>query len=168
MLSTNSDQEGLLLNKIWPKDDSTEQSHFILLAIVVALSTMANSIVAPLLPLYARQILATPGQVGLLVSVFGITRFATQPILGMFSDRLGHRRLVQIMLALFAISGVGYGMSNSLLSLLLFRCRRIECFGSILCSWHNNKRESRSSKWGNFIYAKRWFAYRTCFGGLGR
>lgn len=97
------------------------KTHVLLLAVVIAISTMAHSIVAPLLPIYARDLEVTPAQIGLLISLFGFARFATQPILGTYSDKWGHKKFIQVMLLLFFASGVGYGTSSSFQALVLFR-----------------------------------------------
>lgn len=105
-----------------------------LLAVVVAISTMAHSVVAPLLPVYARQLSATPAEVGLIVAVFGFTRFATQPFLGTYSDKWGHKKFIQGMLLLFFVSGIGYGASNSLFTLIIFRTIQAVAVGGLSVS----------------------------------
>lgn len=95
--------------------------HTFLFAVITALSTMAHSIVAPLLPLYARELDIAPTQIGLLISLFGFVRFATQPFLGVYSDRWGHKKFIQGMLILFFVSGIGYSAGNSFPTLILFR-----------------------------------------------
>ena len=121
----------LLRNTFTANIDSLGQLNLLLLAVVAALSTMANSIVVPLLPIYAHELRITPLQIGLLIGAFGVIRFLTQPILGSLSDRIGHKKLIQYMLALFAISGLGYGLSNLFLPLLLFRCVQAVAVGGL-------------------------------------
>lgn len=120
------------LNKLI-SNNKIGQLHLLLLATIVAISTMANSVVTPLLPIYARQLL-TPVQIGVLVSVFGFVRFITQPFLGMLSDRWGHRKSIQVMLILFAISGLGYAVSNTFLLLILFRSIQAIAVGGLSVS----------------------------------
>src|SRR5690606_37185072 len=108
--------------------------NIMLLGLLMALSTMANSIVAPMLPIYATKLNATPTQIGLLVSIFGLVRFVIQPIIGNYSDKWGHLRVIHTMLALFTIAGLGYAVGENIQSLLFFRSIQAIAVGGLSVS----------------------------------
>lgn len=124
-------------NHIDNLDESTSsppRPNIMLLGLLMALSTMANSIVAPMLPIYATKLNATSTQIGLLVSIFGFVRFVIQPIIGNYSDKWGHRRVIQAMLALFTIAGLGYAVGENIQSLLFFRSIQAIAVGGLSVS----------------------------------
>lgn len=106
----------------------------VLVGAIVVLSTIAGRIATPLLPLYAQQLKATPNQIGFLLAVYGFTQFFTQPPLGIVADKVGHHKLIQGMLILYSLTGLGYGLSSSLEGLIVFRCLQAIAAGGLSVS----------------------------------
>ncbi len=89
--------------------------------LIVFVDVLGFTIILPLLPFYSEALGATPFQVGLLVSVFGICQLISGPILGQLSDRVG-RRPVLLLSQLGTLAGfVMLALSRKLWMIFLAR-----------------------------------------------
>jgi multidrug resistance protein len=79
------------------------------------------SLILPFLPFYAKQMGATPLQVGLLLTSFSLFQFITAPIMGRLSDIYGRKPLLIISQISTVISFIILALSNSLWMLYLSR-----------------------------------------------
>jgi MFS family permease len=62
--------------------------------LIVLVDVFGMTLVLPLLAIYAETFHATPLQATLLVSIFALCQFASGPIIGHWSDRIGRRPLL--------------------------------------------------------------------------
>ncbi|MDO8688022.1 MAG: MFS transporter, partial [Dehalococcoidales bacterium] len=86
---------------------------FPILAFSMFASTLGIGLVAPLLPLYAKNMGATGLWLGLIVASFNISNSIAVPIAGRLSDRRGRKLLLLIGLSIYTISALGYIWANS-------------------------------------------------------
>jgi multidrug resistance protein len=94
------------------------------LAILIAASgidMVGFAMVFPLLPLYARDLQATPEQIGLLMASYSIAQILMAPVWGRVSDRYGRRPALLIGLTAAAIAYVVFAFADSLWLLLVSR-----------------------------------------------
>ncbi len=98
---------------------------------MAGLATIAHSIVAPFLPVYADELNISLVRIGALVSAYGITRFLTQPLIGWWTDRAGSHLTIRVMVFIFAIAGLGYALSTSFVGLLFFRVLQAAAAGGM-------------------------------------
>lgn len=95
-----------------------------LLLIAVGLSFIGTGFVMPILSLYAREVGATSGDIGLMTSAWLLTGFAATPLIGAISDRVGHGRVLRVALLLHVLVTLAYIPSRS--PELLIALRAIE------------------------------------------
>jgi len=88
---------------------------------VTLMAVLGVSSITPAFPLIVRELGITPGQVGLLVSVFTIPGVLFSPVAGVLADRLGRRRVLAPALFLFGLAGAACGFSGSFSVLLALR-----------------------------------------------
>jgi len=93
----------------------------LLLAAMVFVVQVGVAVMLPLLPLYARELGATPTVLGLLTSVFAVTNAGGQFVTGFLAERLAMRRVLAAGIGSYALANfliVGAGSAGSL---ILFR-----------------------------------------------
>jgi len=78
-------------------------------------------ILAPALPVFAREFDVSVLQASAVISVFALVRFATAPAAGSMVNRWGERGVLASGLAIVAVSSAAAGLSQSYLQLLLLR-----------------------------------------------
>ena len=78
-------------------------------------------IVIPILPLYAKDLGASPTVIGALASSYALMQFLFAPLWGRLSDRYGRRPIILIALAGSAISSLLIGLATSLVVLFVAR-----------------------------------------------
>ncbi|MBV8994201.1 MAG: MFS transporter, partial [Pseudonocardiales bacterium] len=78
-------------------------------------------VVAPLLPLIARDYTISVGTAGIAVTAFSVAYVAAAPWLGARADRLGRRRLLTIGLLCFAAANVLTGLAPTFAVLIIAR-----------------------------------------------
>lgn len=101
---------------------------------IVALSVarlgdaVGNSLLFVVIPLYVAKLpspwlpFSDPVRTGILISAFGLADALLQPLAGSLSDRLGRRKLlIQVGLALMALSTLSFAWVNRFTYLLLLR-----------------------------------------------
>jgi len=94
---------------------------FPILAVCMFSSTLGIGIVAPLLPLYARDMGATAIWVGVIFAAYSISNAVVVPISGRFSDRYGRKVFLCIGLISTAIISLGYIWAGDISQLVLVR-----------------------------------------------
>ena len=87
---------------------------------------MGFGLILPLLPFYAENFGATPGQVGLLVASYAAAQFIGAPLLGRLSDRFGRKPILLISILGTIISFVMLGLAKSLW--MIFASRILDGF----------------------------------------
>jgi MFS family permease len=92
-----------------------------ILFMAVLVDMLGFGIVIPVLPFYALELGATPVQVTLLIASFSAMQMAATPVWGRVSDRRGRRPLLIAGLFASAVSYLIFGLSTSLVLLLVSR-----------------------------------------------
>ena len=85
------------------------------------ISQVGVAVMLPLLPLYARQLGASPLLLGLLTSGFAVMNTIGQLIVGFLSDRFGARRMVPTGLGIYAVGNALIATASNALPLVAFR-----------------------------------------------
>ena len=80
------------------------------LAIFAAM--LGIGIIAPLLPIYARELGAEGVKIGLLFSAFSLTRMVAMPTVGRISDRHGRKGFLLVGLAMYSLLSIGYTLTT--------------------------------------------------------
>lgn len=96
------------------------------------LVALGFGLVAPALPLFAREFGVGPAAAGVVVSAFALARLAFAPFVGKVVDRLRERRTLAVGIAIVAASSALAGLSQSYWQLLVLR--GIGGVGSIMFS----------------------------------
>lgn len=89
--------------------------------LVTLLAVMGVSSIAPALPLMVRELNVTPGQIGLLITVFTLPGIILTPITGILADRYGRKTILAPSLILFGIAGFLCTFARNFELLLLLR-----------------------------------------------
>ena len=97
------------------------------LMLVAFVDMMGLMIIWPLLPLYAKNLGATPTVVGLLAASFPAAQLVSSPVWGYVSDRYGRRPALLVGLGSSAIAYVVFGFAHSVW--LLFVSRFVQGLG---------------------------------------
>lgn len=84
-------------------------------------AVMGVSSIAPALPVISRALDVSTQQIGLLITVFTLPGIFLTPVLGIFADRWGRKRILIPSLMLFGIAGVLCGFSTEFNQLLWLR-----------------------------------------------
>jgi MFS transporter, DHA1 family, multidrug resistance protein len=93
----------------------------LLLAAMVFVVQVGVAVMLPLLPLYARELGATPTVLGLLTSIFAVTNAAGQFLTGFLSERLAMRRVLAAGIGSYALANFLIVGATSAGALILFR-----------------------------------------------
>src|SRR5258706_3903692 len=75
----------------------------------------------PVLPLYARRLGLSGGQIGIVIGAFALSSMVLRPWVGWASDRHGRRPLMFVGGAVFVLAPLGYGVSAGVVSMTLAR-----------------------------------------------
>ena len=78
-------------------------------------------ILAPALPVFAREFGVSALQASAVISVFALVRFLTSPLSGALVDRLGERSVLASGLLIVSISSAAAGFSQTYVQLLVLR-----------------------------------------------
>ncbi len=95
--------------------------NLIILFSVTLMAVMGVSIVTPAHPLIARDLNISLTEIGLLITVFALPGTILAPLLGMFADRFGRRRILVPSLFVFGIFGTACAFTKDFHVLIFFR-----------------------------------------------
>lgn len=95
--------------------------NFLELCLAVLVSMIGFGLIIPLLPIYAREMGASGIYLGLLTSLFGVTRSITSVPGGILADKLGRKKLIVTGLFVYTVVMFLFGVSTNLYHLLLLR-----------------------------------------------
>jgi len=87
-------------------------------------------IVAPAIPLFAKEFGVTNLAAGAVISVFALVRFVSAPVAGRLVNRLGERWVLAVGIGIVGVSSLLAGLSGSYLQLVVLR--GIGGFGSAM------------------------------------
>ena len=99
------------------------------LVLVMFLVMVGFGIIIPVLPFFAKELGASPVQLGWLMAVYSIMQFLFSPFWGKVSDRIGRKPVILIGISGLAISF--FMMANATALWMLFAAR---IFGGLLSS----------------------------------
>lgn len=92
-----------------------------MIGICTMLVTAGQGVIAPVLPLLAREFQVSAGVVGLTLSLFALARLVLNVPLGVFSDRHGRRMLLVWGPVVTAAGMIGSGLAQNIEHLLVAR-----------------------------------------------
>ncbi len=98
-----------------------QRSPLVVLFFTVFLDLVGFGIVLPLLPNYARELGASPLEIGIIAGSYSVMQFFFAPIWGGISDRIGRRPVILISIATSVVSYFLFSQSHSLLLVFLSR-----------------------------------------------
>ena len=93
----------------------------LVICIGVFIAMLGFGMIFPLFPLYAEQFGATAAQIGLITSIFALTRTTLATPFGAISDRYGRKRLIISGFLFYAVVMSAFAFSQSVTHLFLFR-----------------------------------------------
>src|SRR5688572_18254703 len=95
----------------------------LLIFVIVFIDLIGFGMVIPVLPIYAQNepFLASPWEIGLLVSIYSWMQFIFSPILGKLSDNYGRRPVLFISLLGSALGYLVLGLANTLVLVFIGR-----------------------------------------------
>jgi MFS transporter, DHA1 family, multidrug resistance protein len=93
----------------------------IVLFLAIFIVMMGFGVVLPVLQFYAREVGATPFQIGLLATSYACMQFLFAPLWGAVSDRIGRKPIFALGLLGYAVSFTIFGLSHQVWELFLAR-----------------------------------------------
>ena len=93
----------------------------VVLFLAIFIVMMGFGIVLPVLQFYAREVGATPLQIGLLATSYAVMQFLFAPLWGALSDRVGRKPIFGLGLLGYAVSFVIFGLSHQVWELFFAR-----------------------------------------------
>ncbi|MGY8995674.1 MAG: MFS transporter [Alphaproteobacteria bacterium] len=117
--------------------DGNGPSVFLICVVItglVALAPMSTDIAIPALPAIGRALEATPGQVGMIISLFALGVGLMQLVYGPLSDRYGRRRVLMGALVIYVLTTIGIVLVPTIESLIVLRFFQAigACAGTVL------------------------------------
>lgn len=100
-----------------PADEAASQRRkklLIVVAFTLFLDFVGFGMILPILPLFAKDLRATPEEVALLTTAFSLAQFVMSPVLGRWSDRYGRRPIMLLSIAGAIGSALIVGWAQSL------------------------------------------------------
>ena len=91
------------------------------LCFAVLVSMIGFGLIVPLLPIYGREMGASGIYLGLLTSLFAVTRIITSLPGGVLADRFGRKKLIASGLFIYTVVMFLFGVSTNLYHLLILR-----------------------------------------------
>ncbi|MFB6101427.1 MAG: MFS transporter [Haloplanus sp.] len=105
-----------------------------LLVATAAVAPLDVNIVGPALPAIADAFGVSSTRSGLVITAFAAPGAILAPVVGMYADRLGRRRVVVPCLLIYGLAGVAVTAAPNLLTVLALRVVQGSVGGSILAS----------------------------------
>ncbi len=87
----------------------------------VFISMIGFGMIFPLFPLYAQLFGATPAQIGMIASMFALTRTGLATFFGALSDRYGRKRFIVLGFFFYAVVMSAFAFARSVAHLFIFR-----------------------------------------------
>lgn len=104
------------------KPHNLYQDHnFQIICAVSLMAVLGVASVTPAFPKLAQVLNLSPGNTGLLITVFTLPTLVLGPIIGVLADRLGRKKILVPSLLLFGIAGIACAFARNFNLLLLFR-----------------------------------------------
>jgi DHA1 family multidrug resistance protein-like MFS transporter len=94
---------------------------FPILGLSIFSSMVGIGIIAPLLPIYAKNLGASGVWIGVIFAGYAISRTIILPFAGKLSDRRGRKLIISVGLFIFALASFAYILANNVASLLVIR-----------------------------------------------
>ena len=118
-----NDQTDKTRNRNRASTDKFFTPPLILIFLIVFIDLIGFGMVIPILPIYAQNapFLASPWEIGWLVSIYSWMQFVFSPLLGKLSDKYGRRPILFISLLGSAAGYVVLGLANTLLLVFVGR-----------------------------------------------
>lgn len=88
---------------------------------VTLMAVLGSSSVSPAFPRMTEELGVSPGQVGLLITVFTLPGVFLTPVAGVLSDKLGRKKVLVPSLLLFGLAGGACALARSFELLLVLR-----------------------------------------------
>ncbi len=88
---------------------------------VTLMAVLGSSSISPAFPRMTQELGVSPGQVGLLITVFTLPGVFLTPVAGVLSDKLGRKKVLVPSLLLFALAGGSCMLARSFELLLALR-----------------------------------------------
>lgn len=164
-------------------DTFKENEAFWMLCVQVFILHIGQSLIAPILPLYAQKFAVSTTLVGFLITSQAIPRIFTSLPAGRLADRVGANRLLAAASGIVTLSALGAGLAPSYVILLLSQL--LQGFGSAIShtagltyaanvSQKGNRARYMSIYQGSFLLGNsvgpaiggitaEWFGYRAPF-----
>jgi MFS family permease len=105
-----------------------------LLLATAAVAPLDVNIVGPALPAIADAFAVSSARSGLVITAFAAPGAVLAPIVGMYADRLGRRRVIVPCLLIYGLAGVAVTLTTDLWQVLVLRAVQGSVGGSILAS----------------------------------
>jgi len=97
------------------------KQHLYILSLIVLISGIGYGIISPIIPVYADELEASSFEIGIMVASFAVFQVIFQAPGGMFSDRIGPKRIIFTGLVLIAISSFLFTVTEDIRLFILFR-----------------------------------------------
>ncbi len=94
---------------------------FPVLGLSVFAAMLGSSIIAPLLPIYARDMGATGILIGVIFASFSLSKALIMPFIGRYSDRTGRKRFLITGLLIYSLVSLGYIWVTDISQLIIVR-----------------------------------------------
>ncbi|QGX96455.1 MFS transporter [Haloplanus rallus] len=105
-----------------------------LLLATAAVAPLDVNIVGPALPAIADAFGVSSTRSGLVITAFAVPGAVLAPVVGMYADRLGRRRVIVPCLLIFGVAGVAVTLATEFWMVLALRAIQGSVGGSILAS----------------------------------
>jgi MFS family permease len=105
-----------------------------LLLATAAVAPLDVNIVGPALPAIAEAFGVSSARSGLVITAFAAPGAVLAPVVGMYADRFGRRRVVIPCLLVFGVAGVAVTLTDAFWAVLALRAAQGSVGGSILAS----------------------------------
>lgn len=137
----------------------TRSRGLIIISVAVILDNMLFGMIAPIIPLYVKDLGASSGQLGLLMASYSATILIFAIPMGMISDRIGRKPMIQMGLLGGGLSSIFFAVSEDLLLLLVSRIIQgfstglifSSCFAYIADIYPPNQRGGKMGLLGGFM-----------------